>query len=240
MNMKKMVVIMVLSMSAVSFAKAGAQVNSNMRNTGQQIMKHQQIVVLTPEQQKEFYKMNQEAMKKFKSYMIQIRETDLDMQKELLKDKPNMKKLDKLINKKAAFKIKREKEMLNYRIHLREKFEIDDFHGAMRQNMMNNTGRKRIQSNMRLTPEQEQELRRDNTINRKENEEYRLQMREIKIKMQKEILSKNPDMKKIEMLTEKRIKIQSEMEKTMLRNRLELKEKFHDYIIDTDMEDEIK
>jgi Spy/CpxP family protein refolding chaperone len=239
MNMKKMVAIMALSMSAVSFAKAGTPVNSNMKNTGHKIMRQEQIVVLTPEQQKEFYKMNEEHMKDSKLYMIQIRETELDMQKELLKDEPNMKKLDKLINKKAAFKIKREKEMLNYRIQLKEKFGIENFRGAMRQNMTNNTGRRRSPSNQRLSPEQQQELRRDNINNRKENEEYRLQVREIKLEMQKEMLLDNPDMKKIEMLTEKRIKIQSEMEKANLRNRLELKEKFYNYMTDTDMEDEM-
>lgn len=235
MNMKKMVAIMALSMSAVSFAKAGTPVNSNVKNTGQQVMRHQQAVILTPEQQKEFYEMNQEAMKISKSYMIQIRETELDMQKELLKDKPNMKKLDKLINKKAAFKIKREKTMLDYRIQLKEKFGIDNFHGAMRQNMKNNKGRKNP-SNQKLTQEQQQEIRKNNIDNRKENLEYRLQIREIKLDMQKEMLSENPNMEKIEMLTEKRIKIQSEMEKTMLRNRLELKEKFYDYITESDME----
>ena len=237
MNMKKMVAIMVLSMSAVSFAHSGSQTNSNVKNTGQQVMRHQQAVVLTPEQQKEFYEMNQEAMKISKSYMIQIRETELDMQKELLKDEPNMKKLDKLINKKAAFKIKREKAMLDYRIQLKEKFGIDNFHGAMRQNMTNNKdNKKRKPSNQKLTQEQQQEIRKNNIDNRKENLEYRLQIREIKLDMQKEMLSENPDMKKIEMLTEKRIKIQSEMEKTMLRNRLELKEKLYDYITDSEME----
>ncbi|WP_319370896.1 hypothetical protein [uncultured Ilyobacter sp.] len=239
MNIKKIVVIMVLSISAVSFAKARLAGNSNIKNSGQKFIM-QQMVVLTPEQQKEFYKMNDAAMRKSQNYMIQIRETDLNIQKELLKDKPNIKKLNKLSNKKAAFEIKREQELLKHRIRVKEKFGIDNFKGAMNQRMISNANRNRPQYNKRLTSEQEQELINQNTAYRKERQEYRLQIREISNDIQNEMFSKNPDMKKIELLTEKRIKLQSEMEKHMLRNRLKLRENFEYYMIEDDIDDEIK
>jgi Spy/CpxP family protein refolding chaperone len=238
MSMKKMVAIMVLSISAVSFAKTGMQGNTNMGRTGKQTMMQQQMVVLTPEQQKEFYKMNDSHMKQTKSYIIQMRETDLDMQKELLKDKPNIKKLNKLSNKKAAFEMKMEKEKLNYRIQMKEKFGVDSFQGNMNQNMMNNTNRSQYKRQM--TPAQEQEFRNQNNLYRRQSAEYRLQMREINTEMHREMLQKNPDMKKLEMLTEKKIKLQSEMEKNMLRYRVEMNEKYQDHMIEYDENDEIK
>uniref|UniRef100_UPI003564AA67 hypothetical protein n=1 Tax=Ilyobacter sp. TaxID=3100343 RepID=UPI003564AA67 len=98
----------------------------------------------------------------------------------------------------------------------------------------------RSQYKRQMTPAQEQEFRNQNNLYRRQSAEYRLQMREINTEMHREMLQKNPDMKKLEMLTEKKIKLQSEMEKNMLRYRVEMNEKYQDHMMEYDENDEIK
>ncbi len=244
MDMKKTIAIMMLSISAVSFAKGGGQGNSQTKSAGKQdammMQQQQHMVTLNPEQQKEFYEMNKANIRKTQNYTLQIRETELQMEKELLKDKPNMRKLDKLTEKKAAFAEKREKAMLKHSIQMKEKFGMNYANGQQSRVGIQNNKRNRPQHMKKLNPEQEMEFKKKNALYMQNAQQHMIRVREINLQMHKEMLAEKPNMEKLNMLTEQRIKVQADMEKERLRHRIEMRDKFNDFMMEDSLDHEFE
>jgi len=85
----------------------------------------QHYEVLTPEQQNEFSRLHDEHMIKMRRSMLDIREINLKIEREMMKDKPNSNTINKLIDERARAQGEHQKEMLKFRIEMRDKFGVD-------------------------------------------------------------------------------------------------------------------
>lgn len=56
--------------------------------------------------------------------MLDIKEINLKIQREMTADAPNQKNIDKLIDQRAKLKAQHQKDMLNFRLDMKEKFGI--------------------------------------------------------------------------------------------------------------------
>lgn len=225
MKMKKMLVIMTLVISATSFAN----MNGQKANIGKQEIMQKEISNLTKEQQKEFYEMNRAARKKIQGYKIQIEETEIQIKKELLKDKPNTKKLDKLSEKKASFKAGLEKYMVQHRIQVKEKFgDILPGHERRGENNLQERRNLKNRKNFNQSQEKPKGARKPQIEKREmtqESKENRLNIRKINLEIRLEMMSDKPDISKIEKLIESKVEIETKIEKSRLRKRIERNEK---------------
>jgi|GEM_PF-832534 len=131
--MKKIVAILAVVVSAGAFAQTmDHTTHGNMSNNGQvNYSGHQnhggmmqQMNNLTPEQQAEFNALHAKQMKEKQKLMLDIKEVDLKIQREMTADKPNQKNIDKLIDQRAGLKAQHQKEMLKFRLDMKEKFGI--------------------------------------------------------------------------------------------------------------------
>ncbi len=91
---------------------------------------------LTPEQQKEFQEMMRSHMKENRKIMLDMKFVDLDIERELFNDKPDMKKIDRLIDLKSKHQAKMYKNMIRHKVKMKEKFGIEMMGGMMKGNMM--------------------------------------------------------------------------------------------------------
>ncbi len=132
--MKKVVAILaVVIVSAGAFAQTmdhsshGSMGNSGQMNRSAQ-KNHggmmQQMNNLTPEQQAEFDALHAEHMRGKQKSMLDIKEINLKIQREMTADVPNQKNIDKLIDQRAKLKAQHQKDMLNFRLEMKEKFGI--------------------------------------------------------------------------------------------------------------------
>lgn len=80
---------------------------------------------LTEQQQTEFNKLHTEHRNDMHRSMLDIKEIDLQIQKELLAEKPDQKKIDSLIDKKTKLNAQHQKDMLEFRLQMKEKFNIE-------------------------------------------------------------------------------------------------------------------
>ncbi|GLI55312.1 hypothetical protein PM10SUCC1_08260 [Propionigenium maris DSM 9537] len=126
--MKKIVAILaVVVVSAGAFAQTmDHSAHRNMDRSGQ--MNHggmmQQMNNLTPEEQAEFNALHAEQMRVKQKSMLDIKEINLKIQREMTADIPNQKNIDKLIDQRAKLKAQHQKDMLNFRLDMKEKFGI--------------------------------------------------------------------------------------------------------------------
>ncbi|WP_319370681.1 hypothetical protein [uncultured Ilyobacter sp.] len=128
--MKKMLIIGILALSATSFANSASVDHSShnkteikSENTEKSGMMNQ-INNLSPEQQKEYHAIHEKHMAKTKKNMLDLKEIDIQIQKEMLNEKTDSKKIDRLIDKKSILLADKEKEILKFKIEMKEKFGI--------------------------------------------------------------------------------------------------------------------
>ncbi len=126
--MKKIVAILaVVVVSAGAFAQTmDHSAHGSMGRSGQ--MNHggmmQQMNNLTPEHQAEFNTLHAKHMKEKQKSMLDIKEINLKIQREMAADLPNQKNIDKLIDQRAGLKAQHQKDMLNFKLEMKEKFGI--------------------------------------------------------------------------------------------------------------------
>ncbi|ADO84588.1 Spy/CpxP family protein refolding chaperone [Ilyobacter polytropus] len=135
--MKKMLIIGILALSATSFANSASVDHSahnkteiKSENTKKSGMMNQ-INNLSAEQQKEYHAIHEKHMSKTKNIMLDIKEINIQIQKEMLNEKSDSKKIARLIDKKSILQADKEKEMLKFKIEVKEKFGIKMMDGMM-------------------------------------------------------------------------------------------------------------
>lgn len=131
--MKKIITILAVVVSAGAFAKAIDHSTHGNTTTGRNHSKGMmnQISNLTPEQQTEYNALHTEHKADMQEVMLNIKEVDLKIQKEMLAEKPNQKNIDKLIDQKAELQAQKQKDMLSFKIEAKEKFGIEMMGGMM-------------------------------------------------------------------------------------------------------------
>ncbi len=132
--MKKIVAILAVVVSAGAFAQTmDHSAQGSMGNSGQ--MNHggmmQQMNNLTSEQQAEFNALHAKQMKEKQKTMLDIKEVNLKIQREMTADAPSQKNIDKLIDQKSKLQAKNQKDMLKFRLEMKEKFGIEMMGGMM-------------------------------------------------------------------------------------------------------------
>ncbi len=80
---------------------------------------------MTPEQQEEFIKHRDEYRVRMRRSMLDIREINLKIEREMVKDKPNENTINKLIDERVRIQGKHQKEMLKFRLEMKEKYGVD-------------------------------------------------------------------------------------------------------------------
>lgn len=151
--MKKIVAVMAVVISAGAFANGhngeGRHSESN-RSTDCRGRGHmtQQLESLTPEQQVEFEALHKEHMDSMRFTTLDMKEIDLQIQKEMLAESPNQTNINKLIDKRADLQAEKQKEMLSFKLEMKEKFDLD-IRGGMghHKNMMSKSNHKKNHSN---------------------------------------------------------------------------------------------
>ncbi len=144
--MKKTVAVLALIVSAGAFAQGrmGNQMNRGtvaMHNSRGGMMM-QQIDNLTPEQQAKFNDLHSKQMKENQKLMLDIQEVNLKIQREMASDNPNQKNIDRLIDQRTKLQAQHQKDMLRFRLEMKEKFGIEMMGGMMKGNMMRGSGMK--------------------------------------------------------------------------------------------------
>lgn len=120
--MKKVVVAGMLVVSALTFAANG----SGGPMTGQRRAGIEaQLAGLTDAQKEELSTMRETHRRKNQELRLNIREVDLKMERELLRDKPSRLAINRLIDEKAKYRVAMEKNRMDYKLDAREKFGID-------------------------------------------------------------------------------------------------------------------
>jgi len=122
--------IVVLSAGALAQEHIGYN-NSRMSHGNGRGRMMQQFENLTPEQQTEFNKIHDEHMIRMRRSMLDIREINLKIEKEMIGDKPNEKNINKLIDEKARLQAEHQKSGLRFRLDMKEKFGIEMMGGMM-------------------------------------------------------------------------------------------------------------
>lgn len=145
--MKKIIGILALTLSAAAFAQSDTVdqplQNSNIENMpmqGNMGGMMQQMNNLTTEQQSEFNELHSKKIKENQKLMLDIQGLNLKIQREMSTDKPNQKKIDKLIDQKTKLQAQQQKDMMNFRIDMKEKFGIDMMGGMMKGMMSGSKG----------------------------------------------------------------------------------------------------
>ncbi len=120
--MKKAVVAGMLVASALTFAANGRGESVNgQRRAGIEA----QLAGFTDAQREELSTMKKSHRRKNQEMMLNMREADLKMERELLRDKPNRLAINKLIDEKAKYRVAMKKNRMDYRLDARKKFGID-------------------------------------------------------------------------------------------------------------------
>ncbi len=120
--MKKAVVTGMLVVSALTFSANG----SGGPVTGQRRAGIEaQLAGLTDAQREELSTMRETHRRKNQEMKLNMREADLKMERELLRDKPNRLAVNRLIDEKAKYRVAMEKNRMDYRLDAREKFGVD-------------------------------------------------------------------------------------------------------------------
>jgi len=97
--------------------------------------------------------------------------------------------------------------------------------GMMQQQNMN-MGTGMMQQMDKLTPEQKIQMEKINLEYQKKNQEYLLRIKQIDLKIETEMLAEKIDTKKIGSLIDKKVSLQSRIQKNMINHRIDIKKKF--------------
>jgi hypothetical protein len=135
--MKKMLIIGILALSATSFSNsvpvdhsAHSKAEIKSENTEKSGMMNQ-VNNLSPEQKKAYHAIHEKHMAKMKKITLDIKEIDIQIKKEMLNENADSKKINRLIDKKSILLADKEKEMLKFKIEVKEKFGIKMMDGMM-------------------------------------------------------------------------------------------------------------
>ena len=120
--MKKVVVAGMLVVSALTFSANGSgSPVSGQRRAGIEA----QLAGLTEVQREELQTMREAHRKENQLLRLNMKETDLKMERELLKEKPNRVAINKLIDEKSKYRVAMEKNRMDFKLDAREKFGIE-------------------------------------------------------------------------------------------------------------------
>ncbi len=126
--MKRIVAILAVVVSAGAFAQTQDNTPNQKTDYRGHHLNHgrvmQQVESLTPEQQDEFNELHAKQMKERQKLMLDIKEVDLKIQREMTAENPNQKNIDKLIDQRAGLRAQHQKNMLKFRLDMKEKFGI--------------------------------------------------------------------------------------------------------------------
>ncbi|UUV20026.1 hypothetical protein NRK67_16710 (plasmid) [Fusobacteria bacterium ZRK30] len=127
--MKKLIAVLAVVVSAGAFAQDNSpqqmnQMSSEMNGNGM-MSKMNQMNSLTETQQKELTEMKSKQMTNHKKTMLDIKEVNIQIEKEQLAEKPNQRKINQLIDKKSKLMAQSQKDSLKFKIDVKEKFGIE-------------------------------------------------------------------------------------------------------------------
>jgi len=126
--MKKIIAVLALVVSAGAFAQGYSNFhgnNSSNRGHDHRGVMSQQIETLTQEEQKEFSELQSKHRSQMRAAMLDIKDVNLKIQREMLAETPNQKNINKLIDEKSKLQAEKQKDMLNYRLEMKEKFGLE-------------------------------------------------------------------------------------------------------------------
>lgn len=124
--MKKTVAVLAVVLSTGAFARGHMNNSSNtgmQHNRGQMMQNH--LETLTEEQQTEFNELHGKHMRENQKVMLDVKEIDLKVQREMLGEKPDQNNLNKLIDERSKVMAEKEKKNLEFRLQMKEKFGIE-------------------------------------------------------------------------------------------------------------------
>ena len=124
--MKKSIIIGIVVLSTLAFAKGAYNNNFSGRGQGQGTpMRETQASTLTDAQQKELITLREAHQKVADPLILSIQEKDLAIQKELLADKVNWTKIEGITKEKEAIETKLEIQRLKNQAEIEGKFGIN-------------------------------------------------------------------------------------------------------------------
>ncbi len=124
--MKKILAVAALVLIGTgAFAQGHMYHNNSNPAYGNMGRMGQHFEAMTPEQQTEFNRLHDEHMLRMRRSMLDMREINLKIEREMMKDKPNQNTINKLIDERAKAQGEHEKEMLKFRLEMKEKFGVD-------------------------------------------------------------------------------------------------------------------
>ncbi len=136
--MKKLIGILALTTSALAFAQNGnMNQTAQMNNTNTMPMQRQmggmmqQMNNLSPEQQDEYNELHGKHRAAMQKDMLEMKEINLKIQKEMLAEKPNQRNINRLVDQKSKLQAQKQKDMLKFRLEVKEKFGIEMMGGMM-------------------------------------------------------------------------------------------------------------
>jgi Spy/CpxP family protein refolding chaperone len=97
---------------------------------------------------------------------------------------------------------------------------------GMMQQLNMNMGTGMMQQIDKLTPEQKIQMEKINLEYQKKNQEYLFRIKQIDLKIETEMLDEKIDTKKIGSLIDKKVSLQSRIQKNMINYRIDIKKKF--------------
>ncbi|GLI55249.1 hypothetical protein PM10SUCC1_07640 [Propionigenium maris DSM 9537] len=150
--MKKIIAVLAVVVSTGAFAQGYSNYHGNnssrMNHNHRGSMITQQVENLTPEQQKEFSELHSKHRDRMRAAMLDIKDVNLKIQREMLAETPNQKNINKLIDEKSKLQAKKQKDALNYRMEMKEKFGLE-MNGHMGgKGCMSNKGRSKGSNRM--------------------------------------------------------------------------------------------
>lgn len=159
--MKKLIGILALTISALAFAQNGnmnqtAQMNNTNTMPTQRQMggMMQQMNNLSPEQQAEYNELHGKHRAAMQKSMLEMKEINLKIQKEMLAEKPKQRSLNRLVDQKSKLQAQKQKSMLKFRLEMKEKFGIQMggmMNGGKKCGMIEEMGSKGIKTEGMMT-----------------------------------------------------------------------------------------
>ncbi len=149
--MKKIIAVLALVVSAGAFAQGYS--NFHGSNSGNRGHNHrgamaQQVENLTLEEQKEFSELQSQHRDEMRETMLDIKEINLMIQREMISENPSQKNINKLIDEKSKLQAEKQKDMLKYRLEMKEKFGLE-MNGHMgSQGCMSSRGKTKVSNRM--------------------------------------------------------------------------------------------
>lgn len=128
--MKKIIAVLAVVVSAGAFAQnMGNSAEDNYgRGSGMDYNQDgmmNQATFLNLEQEAEYNELQNKQMNAKQRLRLDIKEVELKIQREMISKNPNQRNIDKLIDQKAKLQAEHQKNMLKFRLDMKEKFGIE-------------------------------------------------------------------------------------------------------------------